>query len=198
MIKKIFKGCLISILVFILIVTGIYFYSTSPNDIKIEDKSFSVKEYNSELDFPKGNLPSFILEANNEDILYQAYVMKNFGAECTYVCVIKPAVNSIKLENILPLKTKQLNKLNSLLQFNKIESTFNPVIKLPENMETEPGINVRVFNPNFNEKLNVNSGMYQYEVSKSIDKEGYYNEIIIYDRNSNLLYYERMRFHAWQ
>ncbi len=69
--KKIFKGCLISILVFILILTGIYFYSTSPNDIKIEVKSFSVKEYKSELVFPKGNLPSFILEANNEDILYQ-------------------------------------------------------------------------------------------------------------------------------
>ena len=197
MIKKIFKGCLISILVFILIVTGVYFYSISPNDIKIVDKSFSIKEYQNELDFPNGNMPSFILNAKNENIVYQAYLLTNLGAECTYVCVIKPALNSIKLENKLPLNTKQLKEANSLLKFNNIEINFDPVIKLPENMETEAGINITVFNPNFKEKLNVNSGMCQF-VTKNLDKEGYYNEIIIYNRNSNLLYYERTRFHAWQ
>ena len=30
------------------------------------------------------------------------------------------------------------------------------------------------------------------------DKDGYYTEVILFDEKSNLLYYERMRFHAFQ
>lgn len=195
--KKYLLSCLISLLVLLSLIIGIYFYSISPNDIEIEEKSFSVKELKSELDFPNGNLPTFILEANNEDILYQAYIMANFGAECTYVCVIKPVNNSIELENKLPFKKQHQSKLNSILQFNKIENALNPVINLPENRESDSGINIKVFNPNFNQKLNLISGSYQY-VTKNIDKEGYYNEIIIFDQKSNLVYYERNRFHAFQ
>jgi hypothetical protein len=195
--KKYLLSCLISLLVLLSLIIGIYYYSISTNKIEIEEKSFSVRELKSELDFPNANIPSFLLEANNEDILYQAYVMTNFGAECTYVCIIRTDNISIKLENKLPFNNKYQNKLNSILQFNKIENTFNPVINLPENRETESGIHIKVFNPNFKQKLNLISGSYQY-ATKNIDKEGYYNEIIIFDKKSNLVYYERNRFHAFQ
>jgi hypothetical protein len=99
---------------------------------------------------------------------------------------------------MLPVKGKDLDEINKTLLFHKLTNPFSPTLDLPDNMETDPGIRLKVFNPKNQEKLNLNSGSYEFITSESIDKEGYYTEVIIYDQKSNLLYYERMRFHAFQ
>jgi hypothetical protein len=79
-----------------------------------------------------------------------------------------------------------------------LQNPFIPSIVLPDNMKSESGIRIKIYNPKVKEVLNLNSGSYQYFISESIDKEGYYTEVIFFDEVSNFLYYERMRFHAFQ
>jgi hypothetical protein len=201
--KKILKGCLIASLVLIGIVVvigaGIYFYSKTPNNIVVLSKPLNISDLKDDLYFPEGNIPNFIQQANEDDIVYQATVNYNdWARECRYVLLMRPKKGSINLKNKLPMINNDLEKINKLLRFHKLQNPFLPYIELPEKMETEPGIRIQVYNPNMKEILNLHTGSYQFHESRSIDKDGYYTEVILFDEKSNLLYYERMRFHAFQ
>ena len=201
--KKIFKGCLIASLVLIGIVVvigaGIYFYSKTPNNIVVLSKPLKISDLKDDLYFPEGNIPNFIQQANEDDIVYQATVnYTDWARECRYVLLMRPKKGSINLKNKLPIKNNDLEKINKLLKFHELQNPFLPYIELPEKMETEPGIRIQVYNPNMKEILNLHTGSYQFHESRSIDKDGYYTEVILFDEKSNLLYYERMRLHAFQ
>jgi hypothetical protein len=201
--KKILKGCLIASLVLIGIVVvigaGIYFYSKTPNNIVVLSKPLKISDLKDDLYFPEGNIPNFIQQANEDDIVYQATVNYNdWARECRYVLLMRPKKGSINLKNKLPIINNDLEKINELLKFHELQNPFLPYIELPEKMETEPGIRIQVYNPNMKEILNLHTGSYQFHESRSIDKDGYYTEVILFDEKSNLLYYERMRFHAFQ
>lgn len=201
--KKIFKGCLIASLVLMItvVVIGvvIYFYSKTPNNIVELSKPLKILDLKDDLYFPEGNIPKFIEQANEDDIVYQATLNYNdWVRECRYVLLMRPKKGSIKLKNKLPIIDHDLKKINKLLHFHKLENPFPSYIELPEKMETEPGIRMQIYNPNMKEKLNLDTGSYQFHESRSIDKDGYYTEVILFDEKSNLLYYERMRFHAFQ
>ena len=79
--KKILKGCLIACLVLIGIVViigvGIYFYSKTPNNIVVLSKPLKILDLKDDLYFPEGNIPNFIQQANEDDIVYQATVNYN-------------------------------------------------------------------------------------------------------------------------
>ena len=201
--EKILKGCLIASLVLIGIVVvigaGIYFYSKTPNNIVVLSKPLNISDLKDDLYFPEGNIPNFIQQANEDDIVYQATVNYNdWARECRYILLMRPKKGSINLKNKLPIKNNDLEKINELLKFHELQNPFLPYIELPEKMETEPGIRIQVYNPNMKEILNLHTGSYQFHESRSIDKDGYYTEVILFDEKSNLLYYERMRFHAFQ
>jgi hypothetical protein len=201
--KKILKGCLIASLVLIGIVVvigaGIYFYSKTPNNIVVLSKPLKISDLKDDLYFPEGNIPNFIQQANEDDIVYQATVNYNdWARECRYILLMRPKKGSINLKNKLPIINNDLEKINELLKFHELQNPFLPYIELPEKMETEPGIRIQVYNPNMKEILNLHTGSYQFHESRSIDKDGYYTEVILFDEKSNLLYYERMRFHAFQ
>ena len=201
--KKILKGWLIASLVLIGIVVvigaGIYFYSKTPNNIVVLSKPLNISDLKDDLYFPEGNIPNFIQQANEDDIVYQATVNYNdWARECRYVLLMRPKKGSINLKNKLPIINNDLEKVNELLKFHELQNPFLPYIELPEKMETEPGIRIQVYNPNMKEILNLHTGSYQFHESRSIDKDGYYTEVILFDEKSNLLYYERMRFHAFQ
>ena len=201
--KKVFKGFLIAILIFIgliiLVSVGIYFYSKTPNDIVVSSSPILFKDIKDDIAFPIGEIPSYIRNADSKNIIYQAsYIKDDWVRNCVYICVLRPNLKSFKLKRMLPVKGKDLDEINKTLLFHKLTNPFSPTLDLPDNMETDPGIRLKVFNPKNQEKLNLNSGSYEFITSESIDKEGYYTEVIIYDQKSNLLYYERMRFHAFQ
>jgi hypothetical protein len=201
--KKIFKGCLIAILslfgLVLLIGLGIYIYSKTPNDIDVCENPIHYRDIKEDLDFPGGEIPPFIREADSHNIVYQTTINNyDWVNHSVYICVIKPNAPILPLEHKLPVKDNDLEEINLLLISGNLTNPFTPAIALPDNMETRPGYQVKVFNPHFQEKLNLNSGSYQFLKSAEIDKEGYYTEVIVYDEISNLLYYERMRFHAFQ
>lgn len=201
--KKIFKGCLVTVLasfvLLIVVILSVYIYSKIPNDVIISSTPITYNEIKEDIDFPQGEIPDYIRNSRPENILYQASVNYNdWVRNCTYICVIRPKNKSIKLKYKLPIRAKDYESVNQMIKFNKLNSSFNPTLSLPKENKTEPGTRINIFNPNSNVKLNLNSGSYQFQTSKSIDKEGYYTEVIIYDKISNLLYYERMRFHAFQ
>jgi hypothetical protein len=152
-----------------------------------------------DLNFPKGGIPIFIYEANEKNIVYQASVNYNdWTKESRYVLLMRPEKGSFKLKHKLPIKKKDKEQINKILHFHKLHNQFLAFIEMPEKMKTESGVRVMVYNPNIKKTLNLNSGAYQYHESASIDKDGYYTEVILFDEKSNLLYYERMRFHAFQ
>jgi hypothetical protein len=196
--KKIFRGCIITflILVGVVIMTGIgiYIYSRTPNDVVVLQKPLKIDELKDDIFFPEGNIPRFITDANVDNIVYQATFNSNdWSRACSYVLLIRPKEGTIRLENKLPIRKNSQREIDKLLRFNNLKNPFNPYIELPKEMETRPGITMKVYNPNSKEILNLLSGFYQYYKSKSIEN-GYYTEVILYDKSSNLLYYERMRY----
>jgi hypothetical protein len=177
----------------------LYFYSNSPNNVVVLSKPVNINDLSDDLNFPLGEIPNFIKQVNENNIIYQATVNYNdFVRECRYVLLIRPDKGSVNLKNKLPVVSKDYEQINKLLHFNELQNPFIPSIVLPDNMKSESGIRIKIYNPKVKEVLNLNSGSYQYFISESIDKEGYYTEVIFFDEVSNFLYYERMRFHAFQ
>ena len=197
--KKIFKGCLIIVLIFVgvVIMTGIglYLYSRIPNDVVVLQKPLHMNELKDDIFFPEDNIPRFIIDANEDNIVYQATFNSNdWSRECSYVLLIRPTEGTLRLKNKLPIPSNSLEEIDKLLRFNKLKNPFSAYIELPKEMETRPGIRMKVYNPNSREILNLHSGFYQYYKSEFIE-DGYYTEVMLYDKTSNLLYYERMRYH---
>jgi hypothetical protein len=201
-IKKIFKGCLITsgMLIILLIIGGvaIYFYAKSPNRIINSEKPIGMKDIISNLDFPKSEIPKIILNQPDSSIMYQAYIMENdWASEYTYRVVIKLSSDP-NFRNKLPMSNHDITKLKELFKFQSIEKAFNPKLSLPQDMKTPSGTKIRVFSKDVGINMPLKKGTYQYFVSESIDKDGYFKELIIYDKETKMLYYERMRFHAFQ
>jgi hypothetical protein len=195
--KKLFKGCIITfvILVGVVIITGIglYLYSRIPNDVVVLQKPLHMNDLKDDIFFPEDNTPRFIIDANEDNIVYQAaFIDNDFSHDAYYILLIRPTDGTIRLKNKLPIRNNSLEEIDQLLHFNKLKNPFRAYIELPKTMETEPGIRMKVYNPNSKEILNLQSGFYQYFKSNTIDNQ-YYTEVILYDKTSNLLYYERMR-----
>ena len=137
--KNMFKGCLNIALIFISIFTvfgiAFYFYSSSPNNIVVLSRPLKIIDLEEDLNFPKGEIPNFIQEANERNIIYQATVNYNdFGRECRYVLLMRPDKGSVNLKNKLPVVNKDYEQINTLLHFNELQNPFLPCIVLTENM----------------------------------------------------------------
>jgi len=200
--KRFLKGCLITFaILFGLIVIGsiaLYLYWQSPNKIEFSDSPIKKEKYLNSLSFENRKLPDFILKPNEKDILYQAFI-KDDGLDMTvtYKVVIKFNKN-IELENSLPLKSSEKEKINNEIAFNKIEDNgFNPQIKIPEDKETQSGRHLTIFSQQSQIFLTLKNGGYSYSHDE-LDKDGYVTDIIIYDKESKLLYFERQRYYAFQ
>jgi hypothetical protein len=195
--KKLFKGCIIIflILVGVVIVAGIglYLYSRIPNDVVVLQKPLHINDFKDDIFFPEDNIPRFIIDANEDNIVYQAtFIANDFSHDYSYILLIRPTDGTIRLRNKLPIRNNSLEEIDQLLHFNNLKNPFKTYIELPKKMETEPGIRMKVYNPNSKEILNLQSGFYQYSKSSTFENQ-YYTEVILYDKTSNLLYYERMR-----
>jgi hypothetical protein len=200
--KRFLKGCLITFaILFGLIVIGsiaLYLYWQSPNKIEFSDSPIKKEKYLNSLSFENRKLPDFILKPNEKDILYQAFI-KDDGLDMTvtYKVVIKFNKN-IELENSLPLKSSEKEKINNEIAFNKIEDNgFNPQIKIPEDKETQSGRHLTIFSQQSQIFLTLKNGGYSYSHDE-LDKDGYVTDIMIYDKESKLLYFERQRYYAFQ
>ena len=195
------KGCLITFAILIgLLVIGsiaLYLYLESPNKIEFSNTPIKKEKYLNSLLFENKQLPDFILKPNEKDILYQALIAVYSDMKVTYKVVMKFNEN-IELENSLPLKSSEKEKINNEIEFNKIEDNgFNPIIKIPEDKETQSGMNLIIFSKQSKIFLTLKNGGYSYS-QNSIDKDGFVTDIIIYDKEKKLLYFERQRYYAFQ
>ena len=200
--KKFFKGCLLtfSILFGIILIGSItlYIYWQSPNKIGFSNNPIKKEKYLNSLSFENRKFPDFILNENEKNILYQAFI-KDDGLDMTviYKVVIK-LNNDIDLENSLPLNYSEKEEINSKIAFNKIgKNGFNPQIKIPEDKETQSGRHLTIYSPQTEIFFTLKNGSYSYSHDE-IDKDGYVTDIIIYDKESKLLYFERQRYYAFQ
>ena len=200
--NKILKGCLLTVAVlFGLLIIGsvaLYFYWQSPNKIEFTDSPIKKEKYLNSLSFENRQLPDFILKQNEKDILYQAYI-KDDGMDMTVIYKVVIKLNKdIELANSLTFKPKDKEEINDEIAFNKIDNNgFNPQIKIPEDKKTQSGRHLTIFSrQNLILRTLINGG-YSYSHNE-IDKDGYVTDIIIYDKESKLLYFERQRYYAFQ
>ena len=114
-----------------------------------------------------------------------------------YKVVVK-VTKAIELENSLPFNSTDKEEINSNITFNKIDHNgFNPQIKLPKDKETQSGRHLTIYDSQGKIFFPLKSGSYSYYHDEN-DKEGYVTDIIIYDEESKLLYFERQRYYAFQ
>ena len=200
--KRFLKGCLITFaILFGLIVIGsiaVYIYWQSPNKIEFSTSPIKKEKYLNSLSFENRQLPDFILKQNERDILYQAYI-KDDGLDMTVIYKVVIKLNrDIELANSLPFKSSEKEEINDKIAFNKIDNNgFNPQIKIPEDKKSQSGRHMTIFSPQNKIFLTLKNGWYSYSLDE-IDKDGYVTDIIIYDKESKLLYFERQRYYAFQ
>lgn len=199
--NKVVKGCLWSsgILICILVIASvsIYFYATSSNEIIYKKSPIKIEGNAFELSFPNREIPDLIINQNKENILYQVYI-EDSGLDMTIIYKVAIQLDKhLNLDNSMPLIASEKEKLNSKIAFSKIENSFNPIINLPDDNETASGRHLTIYSKKDEIILNIINGSYTYFYDE-IDKDGSVSEILIYDKDSQILYYERNRYHAFQ
>jgi hypothetical protein len=200
--KKFLKGCLIIFaILFGITATGsiaMYIYWQSPNKIVFSDSPIKKEKYLNSLSFENRQLPDFILKQNESDILYQALI-KDDGLDMTVIYKVVVKLNKdIELANSLPFKPADKKEINAKITFNKIDNNgFNPQITISEDKKTQSGRHMIIFSPQNKILLTLKNGWYSHSHDE-VGNEGYVSDIIIYDKDSKLLYFERQRYFAFQ
>ena len=199
--NKVVKGCLwtsgIVICILFIVSVSIYFYATSSNEIIYKKSPIKIEANAYELSFPNRKIPDLIINQNEDNILYQIY-MEDSGLDMTTIYkVVIQLDKPLNLDNSMPITASEKEKLNNRIAFSKIEDSFNPIINLPDDNETASGRHLTIYSKKDEIKLNITNGSYTYYYDE-IDKDGSVSEILIFDKNSKILYYERNRYHAFQ
>lgn len=199
--NKIVKGCLwttgLIISLLIIVSVSVYFYAISPNEIDYVKSPIKIDSNTFELSFPDRKIPDLIINPNEENILYQFY-MEDSGLDMRIIYKVAIRLDKpLNLEKPLPLTKSSKEKLNSKISFNRIEDSFNPKVNLTDNKETSSGRHLTIYSKKDEIELKIKRGSYTYFYNE-IDKNGSISEIVLYDKNSGILYYERNRYHALQ
>ncbi|MFC5192662.1 hypothetical protein ACFPIK_12870 [Algoriphagus aquatilis] len=197
--KETIKKTIFVLLFLFIMLLGIIFvfYFTAKNEIEFSTTPEKLENLKSQLIFPSKPVPEFISTQEEKNILYQAIISDN-GVDKTFVfkTVIRFSDN-LEFENPLPLNSSDKKGLNELISFNEITEGLNPSIKLPENNKIENGRHVTIFSSQNDLFMPLKNGSYSFYYDE-IDKEGTVTDIIIFDRDAKLLYFERIRYFAFQ
>lgn len=198
--KKVLIGCLMTIVVLfgLLLIGGIslYIYLNLPNKIEFIKQPISFETINNKLDFNGDEVPEIVTNESKENILYQAILESFSGFDGTVVYKqINKTNREIKLEKRLPITQSDLQiiKNNGFLS----ELTSNPVFKIAENNKTPSGNSLIIYSKTDSLLFNLKKGYYSLSYYE-IDKVGVFGEIIIYDKECQLLYITRTRYFAFQ
>ena len=197
------KGCLGILVLIVAVVIYILAYISfpaiiSPNKITFTQNPIDYNDYSVGLHFDDRELPEIITTQQDRSFLYQCYLMKESVFDVTYIykAVLK-LENDIKLEIPFPIDSNRVKELNNNISFNKLERNFNPVIRTPENNKTPNNTRLIIFSKKDEILINLDSGSFTQFYDER-DRDGTIREIILYDDISNILYYERQRWHAFQ
>jgi hypothetical protein len=191
---KILKGCLFTFLAFVAIVIGIFIYSYyKPNKVVFRDTPRTYESINQELNFDRKSIPEIITRHPKEQILYQA-VYSNFymfAGDVVYkqICTVdKP----IMLKKRLPFSKADAKLLDGFY----LSELKKPVFKIPKDHIIKNG-HLAIYKKIDSVSFSYNKGSYSI-TDYSIDGEGHFSELIVYDANQKLLYIGRFRYFAMQ
>ena len=201
--KKIFKGCLISFaaILCLLIVGSIcyYIYLNTPNKVVFSNKPLNQSTY-LDATFKINNL---VAKQSDKNILYQSLLREDSGFDLTshYIVVYK-AIRSIELDKKLPISRADISKLEQGLLYRRFRSNaanneINLFSQIPADRQTPTGYRLTVYSPVKKLAIQLSQGSYS-TLTESIDKDGFFSDLIIYDKKNALLYYDRKRYFAFQ
>lgn len=197
--NKLLKGCLLTIagLFGLLLIGGIsiYLYLVTPNKIEYVEQPISYETIDNKLDFDGVGIPDVIKNQSKENILYQA-IYESWGLDGTVIYKqINKTNREVKLENKLPITSSDIRKIenNGFLS----EITSNPMFEIPNDNKISSGNSLIIYSKIDSVFFNLKKGYYSLSYYE-IDKVGVFGEIIVYDKESELLYVTRTRYFAFQ
>lgn len=197
--KKIFKGCLLTIAILfgLLLIGGVvlYVYLDTPNKIEYVEQPISYETVDNKLDFDGVGIPDVIKNQSKETILYQAIYKSSFLHETVIYKQINKTNREVKLENKLPITPSDIKKIDNNGFLSEI--TSNPMFEIPNDNKISSGNSLIIYSKIDSVFFNFKKGYYSISYYE-IDKVGGFGEIIVYDKESELLYVTRTRYFAFQ
>lgn len=203
--KKIFKGCLIFLLIMFilgLIGCGVLYYSvTMPDDVEYLDKPLNISEHKLNLGDEHLKIPEIIMKQPKENVLYQIYDNSDkLLAVTTTLKIVFKIDENIILEHKFPINSKKLKEINNNIFSPLIKDItfvkpdingFNPILALTDENQTINGTtSVMVYSINSNESMSFKTG--SYSIHQNECTHGNVSDLLIYDKKNKLLYYERI------
>lgn len=189
------SGRLISFFSILVVFIGFYIYFQTPNEIKFLKNPLVFNDFKNEVKFPNHDLPKIILKQPKNRIVYQGLAIYSYGETVVYRVVYKLDKN-IKLEKIFPMDKTEREFFLDILTKEEIENGFSPEIYIPETKKTESGTNIKIYKKGLDPFIRLN-GSYNFKYIE-IDHEGYASDFIIFDKKSKLLYFQIVRYFAFQ
>jgi hypothetical protein len=174
----------------------LFLYINRPKDVEWVEQPIDLAPYFKDLTFPDKPTPELVLDQPAKNLLYQAV----FQEEIADFTIIYKAVfkmdRSVQLDKPLPVKDSEKNTLNERIAFNNIVDEFKPQLKLAKDARVPSTRQLKIYEPQSKIVMKLRKGSYStyhYEV----DKVGYVREVMIFDQEAKVLYYERERYHAF-
>lgn len=198
--KKFFKGCLISVVLIFIVLVIILNLIFKPNKVEFSDKPLDKSMIERNIEFPGNNLRMEIINSKKENIIYQALIIdEELDKDVIFKILIK-TTEGINFENKFPLNSSQVEVINKEIAFNSVNKThFNTRLRLSKNEEISSDRTIKIYSNSDPSKLEMNLSNGSYSVTNNeLDKEGYIKDIYLYDKSNNYLYFERHRYFAFQ
>ena len=202
--KLFFKGCLITLGVFVLaIVIGVIYIiypMTRPNEVEFSTDPFSDNKITNLINFEGQSIPKVILNRTENEILYQAIIEETSLDKSTIYKVLFRIDSNIQFDNKFPLNSDEIEKLNDNIKYIRINNDqLNAKLSIPKNQETESGNVTSIYSKQGEVDfiLNLQNGSHKTQIH-SIDKVGMVSDVLIYDKSKSYLYYERLKYDAFQ
>tara|TARA_B100000809_G_C14972446_1_gene471439 strand:+ start:111 stop:722 length:612 start_codon:yes stop_codon:yes gene_type:complete len=202
--KIFFKGCLFTFLgLFLLIglrITYFFYKADKPNERLYLETPLNHQRTLEKLAFEGLDISSNVRNLYETDILFQSLSEENgLDYTITYRVIFK-IESTISLEKKLPFSGKDLKSIKrSLAPFFMNNNLIRLETEYDETFKRASGSTSKIYQPiqvsDFS--LDLTKGQYQYEYI-STDKVGMAEEIIIYDEQTSIVYYQRTKYDAFQ
>jgi hypothetical protein len=198
--NKYTKGCLnifyIIVGIVMIIIVSFIIYWLLPNKITFSDKPIDHAKFLKNLNFDNYSIPNLILNQPTENILYQAFYKESYMDEIAIYKIALKMNEDVQLAESMPLNDSDKEYINKRISYNKIEEGFNPKIKIPKNKKTSSGSYLTIYSQEENIYMNLRVGSYSISYYE-IDHDGSASDLMIYDKESKILYYERQRYYGF-
>ncbi|NME69262.1 hypothetical protein [Flammeovirga aprica] len=198
---KIFKwGCISTLSIFLILIATFIYFLIKPNQVDFHNHPLSDTLIKVNTDFPKHNIPSYLLTPSTNEIIYQALFQEELLDKNVLFKTLIKVDSNFQFEHRFPLDSAQIELLNTSIAFRSIKNNqFIASIPLTKEDQINNSTTIDIYSKlNDDEtKVSLQKGSYSIHFLEQ-DKIGNYQDLFIYDEVNHYIYFERRRYFAFQ